>query len=119
QIQVALLVLARNEFLEQKSICRQRIDRLAFEQGWHFVAERKEATRLEAHDRYAARNIRRQRIQCTLHFTARLIHEADREKGATTTQWPLVGIRRKRRIDAIAACHQHIERRIEIFPLEI
>ena len=73
QIEAALLLLAREEFLQQHRIVRQRIDRLALHQRRQFVAEAEQAARLQPDHRHAARDVRRERVERALHLASRLV----------------------------------------------
>src|SRR5262249_12179468 len=119
QIELPLLALARQEFLEQQGVRRQRIGCLALYQRRQLVAERQQAARLEAEDRHAARDIGRERLERALPPLARLLDQPDREEGAATAQRPLVAVLRQRRIHAVPAGGEHAAGGVEILALEI
>src|SRR5262249_20237453 len=86
QAEIPLLVLARDEFLEQKRVGSQRVDRFPLEQSRQFVAECKKTTWLEPDDRDPACNIRSKDVHRALHFAPRFIDQPDRKESAATTQ---------------------------------
>ena len=77
QVQLAVLALAGEKLLEQKCIRRQRVRRLALEQGRQFIAKSKQAAWLEAYNRQPPCDIGCEGVQRALNFTPRFVDQAN------------------------------------------
>src|SRR3970040_165735 len=86
KIEFAILLLAGEEFLQQQRLPRQRLRRIALEQGRQLVAEGEQAARLQTDDGNAARGVWREHGQRALHFAPRLVDLADRQEGAAAAE---------------------------------
>ena len=119
QFQPPGLRLARQEFLEQKSIGGKALRRVARNDRGDFIAEAKDAARLQSNHRNAAREIR---IECGQHafgFLARLVDQPNRKKCAAAAERARFLIDRCRNMHAITGGLQHRQGGVEILTLEI
>ncbi len=115
-------MLAREELLDQQRALGQRLRGGAQSQHQELVTQRIEARRLEADDRRAPFDVRRERSDHAARLAFRLVDEAGGEVGPAATKRPhSVGIvgKRPRDRDAIARPLQHGERGKRVLRLEV
>ena len=119
QVERARRRFARQEFLEQQRVGRQRARVVAPDQRGQLVAETENAARLEPDDRHAAREQRRQRRDAAFRLAARLLDQTDREEGAPAAERTAAAVRGLRQMHAVAGGGEHAERGLDVLRLEI
>ncbi len=88
EIEASRAMLAREELLDQEGAFRQALRGLAETHHQELVAQRQQARRLEADDRRAALDVRRERGDDAPRLALRLVDEARGEVGPAAAQRP-------------------------------
>ena len=110
--------LAREELLEKERVRAEFHRFVAREHRAELVAQRQQARGFEPDDRYAARGVRRQRIEQPARLVARLVHHTDRKEGAAAAERP-ARVRRTRDVNAITRGLEHAQRGDRVLRLEV
>src|ERR1700726_4963809 len=118
QAEAAGLHLAREKLLKHQGLFSELAPRFPGDDPRDLVAEAEQAARLEPDDRYAAREVWRERGQHPLRLMQRFVHLADRQERAAAAQRP-AAVRRRCDVHAIAAGGEHRERSVDGLALEV
>jgi len=118
QLQRARVRLARQKFLEQQRVRRQRPCTFALHKRRNLVAEAQQAARLEPDHRNAAIKIRTQRSDRSFGLATRLIDESHGKERSPAAERTAT-VERSRHMHAATRSSQHVDRRRDGLAFEV